>query len=313
MGHRVPMSNRHSRGWRVLAQRQAGMLSRAQLAELELDRQFVRSQLRAERWQEVSAVVLASTTGTLTREQVMWAGVLHGGPSATVGGLSALEHHGLKNWHRDDITVLIPKSRGIEPLPGVDYVECRRELIGWRTNGRLPVWKAEPAALHFAAYERVTRTSYGLLSAVVQQGLCTPDALARWIGGMRPLRRAKPMRRILAEIAGGAQSLAELDVGRMCRRFAIPPPDRQSRRRDSSGRSRYTDAEWRLPDGRVVVLEVDGSFHMEVEHWGDDIERERALVATGAVLLRCTALEVRDTPERVVRDLRHLGIGRSSA
>jgi hypothetical protein len=307
------MSKRHSLGWRVLAQRQAGLLSRAQLAELELDRHFVRSQVRAERWQEVSAVVIATTTGTLTHEQTLWAGVLHGGHSATVGGLSALAHHGLTNWRRDDVTVLIPKSRGIEPLAGVDFVECRRELVGWRARGALPVWKAEPAALHFAAYEPVTRTSYGLLAAVVQQGLSEPDALARWIGRMRPLRRAKPMRRVLADIAGGAQSLAELDVGRMCRRFGIRPPDRQTRRRDSSGRSRYTDAEWRLPDGRVVVLEVDGSFHMEVEHWGDDIERERGLVASGVVVIRCTALEVRDAPERVVRDLRRLGIARSSA
>lgn len=300
-------------GWRSLAARQAGVLSRAQLLELGHDRWFVRTQLRAERWQEVSSVVICTTTGPLSREQLMWSGVLHAGPEAVVGGLTALTHLGLRNWHRDDLTVLVPKSRGIEPIDGLHFVECRRDLVGWRAPGALPVWKVEPAALLFAGYERSTRTAFGLLSAVVQQGLTTPASLERWIGRMRPLRRAPRFRQVVAEIAGGAQSMAELDIARLCRRFGLPMPDRQVKRRDSSGRVRYTDAEWHLADGRVVVLEVDGSFHMEVEHWSDDIERERALVATGAIVLRCTSLELRDSPERVARDLRRVGVGESSA
>jgi len=299
--------------WREVARRQAGIISRSQLRRLGHDKEFVRTQLRAERWQEVSSVVLATTTGILTREQLMWAGTLHAGPASAVGGLTALAHHGLRNWRRDDVTVLLPKSRGIEPLPGVDFVECRRDIVGYRASGRLPVWRVEPAALVFAGYEPVTRTAYGLLAAVVQQGLSGPAELERWIGRLRPLRRARPFRRILAEIAGGAQSLAELDVGRMCRTHRLPPPTRQTRRRDSSGRVRYTDAEWRLHDGQVVILEVDGGFHMDAEHWGDDIERERGLVATGALVLRCTAYELREDSGRVARDLRRVGVGRSSA
>ena len=68
-----------------------------------------------------------------------------------------------------------------------------------------------------------------------------------------------------------------------------------------------------MPDGRVVVLEVDGGFHMSVEHWSADIERERQLVATGVIVVRCAAIELRERPERVVRDLRALGVLESSA
>jgi very-short-patch-repair endonuclease len=307
------MRGPHELGWREVARSQEGLIARRQLRRLGQDKEFVRTQLRAGRWQEVSAVVLATTTGALTRDQLMWAGVLHAGPGSAVGTLTALERHGLRNWHRDPVTIMVEKSHDLEPLPGVDFVQTRRDIAGYRADGRLPVWQVEPAALLFAAYEPVTRTAYGLLSAVVQQRLSTPARLEAWIGRMRPLRRARSFRRVLDEMAGGAQSMAELDVGRMCRRHGLPRPTRQVRRRDSAGRFRYTDAEWRLPGGRVVVLEVDGGFHMEVEHWADDIERERSLVATGAVVLRCTAQQLRDDDLQVARDLRRVGVGASSA
>ncbi|GAA3646315.1 hypothetical protein GCM10022237_02270 [Nocardioides ginsengisoli] len=74
---------------------------------------------------------------------------------------------------------------------------------------------------------------------------------------MSPLRGADRFRRALAEIAGGAQSAAEIDVRRMCRAAGLAAPSRQRPRRDSSGRLRFTDCEWRLADGQVLVLEVD--------------------------------------------------------
>jgi very-short-patch-repair endonuclease len=61
------------------------------------------------------------------------------------------------------------------------------------------------------------------------------------------------------------------------------------------------------------VLEVDGGFHMAVEHWSADIERHRQLVATGVIVVRCTAIELREHPARVARDLQALGVIESSA
>ena len=73
---------------------------------------------------------------------------------------------------------------------------------------------------------------------------------------------------------------------------------------------RYTDCEWDLPDGRVVVPEVDGALHMDVEHWAADMARERELVIGGRIVLRCTAREQRENPSRIVRDLIALGVTR---
>src|SRR5699024_936997 len=130
---------------------------------------------------------------------------------------------------------------------------------------------------------------------------------------MRPLRRAPRFRQLLDEFDGGAQSLSEVDVAVVCRQFGLPPPHRQTRRRDSAGVTRFTDCEWILPHGRVIVLEIDGSFHMEVEHWEDYIARERALAAPHRMVIRCTSRELHDDPYRVVRDLERLGVRSAAA
>lgn len=310
--HADDMPPGRSHAWRKLAETQAGVIARRQLLDLGYGDHYVDAQLEAERWQLCSDVVLCTTTGTLTREQLMWLGVLHAGPGSAVGGLSALERRGLKNWHRDEITVLLAKSHNLEPVEGVRFVETRRP-IGLYATGHPPTWRAEPAALLFAGYGRSSGTALGLLSAVVQQGLTTPERLLKEIDRMQPLRWAKRFKRALVEISDGSHSLAELRVVRMCRAHRLPVPDRQTKRLDASGRVRYTDAEWRLPGGGLVILEVDGGFHMEVEHWEADITRERDLVTTGAVVLRCTARELADEPERVAASLRAVGVGESSA
>jgi hypothetical protein len=298
--------------WRHLAAEQSNVVARRQLLALGFDSDYVAVQVAAERWQLVSDVVVCTTTGELTRQQLMWAGVLHAGPGSAVGGLTALERRGLKNWHRDEITVLLPKSHNLEPLTGVRFVETRRP-VGLYATGALPTWRTEPAALLFAAYVQSSRTAHGLISAVVQQGLTSPTRLLAEIERMRPLRRAKRFKATLAFLADGSHSLGEQRLVRVCLDHRLPVPDRQTRRIDAAGRLRYTDAEWRLSDGRTVILEVDGGFHMHVEHWEGDITRERDLVATGAVVLRCTDRELLDSPERVVASLRAVGVGESSA
>jgi hypothetical protein len=305
------------RVWEGLAQAQDGLLARRQLNELGIGADRVRNQVAAGRWAERSSTVISTVTGELTWRQRMWLGVLHaGGPRgpALVGGLSALESHGLANWHRDQVSILVGDQAHLDPVAGVRFVRTRRCLEGWRDPSQvLPTCRTEPAALLFAAYDRSSRTAQGLLAAVVQQGLATPATLNWQLDAMRPLRRSPLLRAVLRDIGGGAQSMAEVDLTRVCRRFGLPQPRRQVRRRDASGRLRFTDAEWELPGGSVVVLEVDGAFHMQVEHWEADLVRQRQLTTPGRIVVRCSARELRDEPATVVADLRALGVGASCA
>jgi hypothetical protein len=90
------------------------------------------------------------------------------------------------------------------------------------------------------------RRAIGLLAASVQEGLTEVDRLAVGIKEIRKLRHGKQFGWALGDIAGGAQSFAEIDIVRLCREAGLQPPNRQTRRRDKDGRWRYLDLEWVL-------------------------------------------------------------------
>jgi hypothetical protein len=84
--------------------------------------------------------------------------------------------------------------------------------------------------------------------------------------------------------------MGELDFIRECRTRKLPEPERQVARVDAAGRTRFTDAEFRRPDGRVVMVEVDGLGHMSPDTWLADMDRHNDLtVSTEALVLRVSA------------------------
>ena len=225
-----------------------------------------------------------------------------------LGGLTAAAVHGLRNWDRDDVCVIVANDDSFEPVDGVEIFRTRRRLGLMRHPSPLPTCRLEPAVLLWAAHTPSVRSGMGALAAVVQQRLTTPEALASWVELLKPLRRAPAMRALLGDLAGGSQSLAEVEVVRMCRENGLRVPDRQVPRRDSTGALRFTDCEWDLPDGRTLVLEVDGAFHIEVRHYELDVRRQRRLTTPTRVVIRCTSQELRTEPWVLAADLRALGV-----
>ena len=295
-----------------LIDHQDGMVARRQLTDHGVHWDDVRSHARAGRCVVRTPRVVSAFTGELTTEQRRWLAVLHAGPRSLLGGLTAAEHYGLKRWQREAITVVVDDELAFEPVEGVHFFRSRRSFELLRDPGSaLPRCRLEPAVLLWAGYDAPNRAAHAILASAVQQRLTTPDELLRWIDRLRPLRRAPAFRATLRDVEGGSQSGAELDVMRMCRRFGLEPPDRQRPRTDRAGRRRWTDCEWDLIDGAVLVLEVDGSFHMEVEHWGEDKKRARRLTAHDRTVIGCTAYEVRHEPAEVAGDLIALGVPRA--
>jgi very-short-patch-repair endonuclease len=88
----------------------------------------------------------------------------------------------------------------------------------------------------------------------------------------------------------------------MCRRFRLPTPTRQRKRRDSSGRWRYLDADF---DEFNLVAEVDGQHHTEVLTWWSDMERQNDIVVhDDKAVLRFAGFALRRHPDRVAHVLR---------
>ncbi len=297
-----------------LARQQDGVVARRQLRAVGVDADRVRREVAARRWCLRTPRVVGLTTGEPTSSQQRWTGVLHAGPGALLGGLSAAEVAGLAGWHRDEVTVWVAGRVPQHPLAGVRFVRSRRDLAPMRRPGSgLPCTRLEPAVILWAAYDADARSATGVLAAVVQQRLTTPERLLGWLDLLDPVRRAGLFRAVLTDVAGGSHSAAELDVLRMCRRHAMPLPSRQHDRHDSRGRRRWTDCEWDLPDGTVVMLEVDGAFHVEVRAASEDKRRARRLAGPGRIQVGCTADELRREAHEVARDLIALGVpGRAS-
>lgn len=298
--------------WRDLADTQAGLLSHRQLRELGVSPGEIRHHVEIGRWARRSREVVSTTTGPLSLEQRRWLGVLHGGPTAMIGGLSAAECHGMRHWSRDEITVLVSNPMSFEPLDGFRFFRTRRSHQVLVAAGELPVCGIQPAVLMFASREPQLRTALGAVTAAVQQRLTTADELIDWLAILAPLRRSRQVRELLGDVADGAHSLAEVDVRKACRDHGVQPPRSQTPRRDRSGRRRYTDCEWTLGDGTVVVLEVDGAFHDDVHQSLLDRRRNRRLTTTSRLVVQCSASEIRHEPWEVMADLIALGVPRTS-
>jgi hypothetical protein len=253
--------------------------------------------------------VISTITGVLTLEQREWMAVLHAGPRSMLGNLSAAGRFGLTGWERPWISVMVDDELNFEHVPGVDFFRCRRPFDLLRSpRPGIPLCRLEPAVLLWAGYEATNRAAHGVTAAVVQQRLSTAALMAQWVDALRPLRRAKPFKRTLGFVAAGAHSGAEVELGRMCRRFGIRQPDRQRQRADRTGRMRFTDAEWDLPDGTTLVLEVEGAFHSDVLQAADDAKRARRLTTRARIVLRCTAYELTHESSEVALDLIALGL-----
>ena len=149
-----------------------------------------------------------------------------------------------------------------------------------------------------SAWARTDREATFIIASALQQHLTTPTALANTVRQRRRIKRARLLRSVVAEFVAGAHSMGELDFIRECRGRGLPEPRRQVRRRDASGRVRFTDAEFRSSVGRAIMVEIDGVGHMSTDQWLADMQRHNDLaLATDALVLRVSAWELRHDPD----------------
>ncbi|MEJ5946415.1 hypothetical protein WDZ17_14045 [Pseudokineococcus basanitobsidens] len=288
-----------------LASQQGGCVSRTQLRGCGVDDRYAARAVRARRWQEVGPLVLCTTTGPLDRGARRWAAVLSAGPGGALSGLSALEVHGLRGWERPGLAVRVPRGHRLPDVPGARATSSRRAARVVRRGG-LPVLAVEDAAVEACAGSASSRTAGGLLAAVVQQRLTTPSRLRPVLQAAGPVRHRRELLAVLDDVEGGAQALSEVRLVRLCRANDLPAPMQQVVRTDASGRRRYLDALWVLPDGRRVALEVDGVGHLDQDRWYDDLLRAAEVCAPGETVVRLPARALRVDVERVVALLRRL-------
>lgn len=289
------------------------MVHRDQLRELRVTAEFVRAQVNARRWTAHGENLVILQNSAPARRQLMWMAVLDAGELSALCCHTALELAGLRSSaaEAEQVHLVVPKGRHTTPIPGVAVHESRRfaaaDIVRY---AGLRCTDVPRSAIDAAAWQPWPRFACLMLSMVVQQRLCTPLALDAAMRTAGRVRHKQYMRLTIADLMGGAETLGEADVAKLCRNYGLEPPRRQVRRRDSTGSWRYLDCEWDLPSGEIVVLEVDGRHHFDVEHWEKDMRRERAVVVSGRRVLRATNFEVRADAASLAADLTAIGVPR---
>jgi very-short-patch-repair endonuclease len=277
---------------------QAGLARRSQLRALGVTRKHVEAQIAAGRWVLVAPEVVSVDNGRLDQEQLTWRAVLHS-PHGWLDGRSALNHVGLTGYPPPTIHILCGRTARPSPLDGATYHVSDR-LPGPRDlHAGLPVVGAARAVVDAAAWERWPRAASGLTIAAVQQRVVTVTEVSAELALAGRVRHRAVMRDALVDASGGAESVAEVDIAPLLRRAGIAAWRRQVR----SGGRRH-DLEVDLPDGSILVVEVDGPSHDTPEARWADAARDAAIAAQGKLVLRISAYDVRHEPARVVAALR---------
>lgn len=136
----------------------------------------------------------------------------------------------------------------------------------------------------------------------VQQRITTPEALGEAFSAVRRHRRRKLISRILADLSNGAQSIGELEFARLCRKFGLPEPDRQVRRRGPDG-AFHLDSGWSAYN---VVVEIEGLHHLEAAQALADASRQNELTIGNDRVLRIPVIGLRISPDHYLTQVAQL-------
>ena len=275
-----------------LAERSFGVVARRQLLTLGITRHHVRRQTDAGRWMPLgpqSVRVLAAPWDA--RLSPIVAATHDAGASAWADGESALLLAGLQGWQPRHVHVASAQGTYLRPRPGV--VMHRVTLVPAMVGHPVARTRACDAALHAAAWAHTPRQAAALLSMSVQQRLTHPRLLDEALALRPQLRRRRLIAGLIRDIAGGSESMGELDFLAQCRRRKLPLPDRQVQRRTPAGTYKL-DVHW---DAAGLAVEVDGAHHYLGENPSLDALRQNEISMQHLTVLRIPRVALRVNPE----------------
>jgi hypothetical protein len=288
----------------LLLFRQSGVLSRRQALRY-LSAKAIQHRLRSGRWRAAHRAVYLTHSGPLTGDQRLWVASLAvgGGRPSLLAGTTALALLGLRGYRSRLIHVLTPANRRDRDAPSDVVVHRTRALP--RADRHLaaspPCTMPARSVLDAAQWARSDDEAVTIVAAAFQQRLVGRMDVEPVLARMPRLRRRAVIADAVADAAGGAESISEIDFARLCRRAGLPEPSRQVVRRDATGRKRYRDAYF---DDWGVHVEIDGAQHMDVRAWSADMRQHNEIVIAGERLLRFSSWMIRRRPDEVVAQVR---------
>ncbi len=274
-----------------LLERQAGTISRAQLAELKIARRVRDTLLRRRELVPVLPGVYVNHTGRPTREQRVIAAVLYAGHSALHLD-TALDHPGSSGL----IHVAIDASRRVRRQPGIRIhrVVGLEDKVRW--NLTPPRIRPELAALELAHRASSDLDAIAALTGVVGARQTTAQRLVEALAARSRVRRRAMLTDLIEDLAAGTHSVLEHGfLTHVVRPHGLPEPtDRQSPRIGALG-SEYRDIEYADFD---TVVELDSRWHDNDKASDRDADRDLDDLASGQITPRLRYRQVFGTPCR---------------
>lgn len=291
-------------GLTALARRQAGVVSRWQLAALGIEDRVVTRRDLAGLWRAVGPRVVAVHRGELGRDARWWTAVLHasevdtsdGAPTAALCGLTAVEAGRLTGFETRDVHVVVEHGREVDDLRAGSLQVVVHETRLFRAEDLHPTLAPPRLRLPRAVVESasdVVREQPGraraLLAAAVQQRLLRGDDLRMVAAARRTLPGRRLILETISDAQGGAHSLPEMELLRGLRRAGLPEPWRQRKLQRADG-TWYLDNDFA---DYLVTVEVNGLQHYEQTLREHDDFRRAILQIGGRIVVDLSSYAVR--------------------
>lgn len=236
-------------------------------------------------WRRLLPGVILLHNGNPSRDQLVHAALLFGGPDALLTGIEACRRHGLRRGPArapasasEKVSILVPDTRQLRSVEFVDVSRTSR-LPPPHLRGGVPMAPIVRACADAVRAMETASEITELLSDAVQRGLCTVAALRMELAEGSRRRTATPAA-VLADLAAGVRSTAERDAKRLWARTGLPEP--------------WWNASVFAPDGSLLGIvdcwlddvamawEIESSeWHLSPADHDRTVERAAAFAAAG--------------------------------
>jgi len=279
-----------------LLRRQAGLLSTVQCEELGIGRETRRRLVRQGRWTSPARSVYDTDPVPLdsrSRDDWFdhaarwhtWFALLVHGPEAIATGCCALVLHGVAGLPRGfPLEVTRDDRSPRRSRHGVAVVDYYAAFPTTSVSGR-QVARIDHAAAQ-ALPKLPRQNALAVLDDLARRHGFTPDRLTELHELVRRRRGAARLHDLFGLVDGRADSPAESFARLSCHDNGVPPDDIQVRMVVGGQVVARVDLGWKLPDGRWLVVEIDGlGPHSSPEALVRDAPRQNQLLASGQLIM----------------------------
>jgi very-short-patch-repair endonuclease len=292
--------------WRLrVAERcatQFGVISTADLHELDMERQHLRNLVRSGHLHSVGAGVWRAAGSPVTWEQRLQVGLLMLGPDALVSHEAAAQLHGFEHTPADRVEFLVPFAQRNRRATGRVHCSTRFERLDRSRVGRWPVTSATRTVLDLAMLRPSPRRLEAAIDSAVRSRASSPVILQRRLETLRGPGRwgCAAVERLLVD--AGGESVLERRFLALVRTSGLPRPTTQHRIHEDRRTIARVDFAWHT---YMVIVEVSGRLgHTTPSERARDAQRRNEIQDIGWKVYEYTWNEVTQRSAAVASTLR---------